>query len=324
MNALPPLPETAWLLLVVSLPTAAATPRMRLWRGLKALGGASLRDGAYLLPNLAGLRVQLQALIKDTAREDGKAWLLSVQAADAQEDAEFRALFDRTPEYAAWMAELSGARATLGSADEAELLRIARRHGRGFDAIRKIDFFPNDAATRAEAQWRDFNAAIDIMLSPDEPRGVAGSIPRRDPTHYQGRRWATRRHLWVDRVACAWLIRRFIDPHATFLWLDDVRQCPGDVLGFDFDGATFTHIGDRVSFEVLLASFGLDEDKGLARLGQMIHVLDIGGTPVAEASGFEAMLAGARERLPDDDALLDEVSHVLDSLRTHFASTRKR
>ncbi len=134
------------------------------------------------------------------------------------------------------------------------------------------------------------------MLSPGEPHGVAGSIPRRDPTQYQGRHWATRRHLWVDRVACAWLVRRFIDPHATFVWLEDIRQCPDDVLGFDFDGATFTHIGDRVSFEVLLASFGLDEDKGLARLGQMVHVLDIGGTPVAEASGFEAMLAGARER----------------------------
>jgi len=324
MNALHSIPEATWLLLVVSLPTSAATPRMRLWRGIKSLGGASLRDGAYLLPNLTGLRAQLQALADDAASEDGKVWILSVQAANAQEDAEYRALFDRSPEYGAWMAELSGARAALGSADEAELLRIARRHGRSFDAIRKTDFFPNDSSARAEAQWRDFNAAIDIMLSPGEPHGVLGSIPRRDPAQYQGRRWATRRHLWVDRVACAWLIRRFIDPHATFLWLDDVRQCPDDVLGFDFDGATFTHIGDRVSFEVLLASFGLDEDKGLARLGQMVHVLDIGGSPVAEASGFEAVLAGARERLPDDDALLDEVGHVLDSLHTHFSSPRKR
>ncbi|CAG9186406.1 chromate resistance protein ChrB domain-containing protein [Cupriavidus pinatubonensis] len=324
MTTLQPISQPAWLLLVVSLPTSAATPRMRLWRGVKALGGAALRDGAYLLPNVAGLRAQLQALADDAASEDGKVWILSVQAADAKEDAEYRALFDRSSEYTAWMAELSGARATLGTAGEAELLRIARRQGRGFDAIRKIDFFPNEASARAEAHWRDFNAAIDIMLSPGEPHGVAGNIPRRDPSQYQGRRWATRRHLWVDRVACAWLIRRFIDPHATFLWLDDVRQCPDDVLGFDFDGATFTHIGDRVSFEVLLASFGLDEDKGLARLGQMIHVLDIGGTPIAEASGFEAVLAGARERFPDDDALLDEVGHVLDSLHTHYSSPRKR
>ena len=324
MTALSSIPEAAWLLLVVSLPTSAATPRMRLWRGIKSLGSASLRDGAYLLPNLPGQRVQLQALAEDAASEDGKVWILSVQADDEQQEAAYRALFDRTAEYAAWMAELSGARAALSHADEAEVLRMARRHGRGFDAIRKIDFFPNESSARAEAQWRDFNAAIDILLSPGEPHGVAGSIPRRDPTQYQGRRWGTRRHLWVDRVACAWLIRRFIDPHATFVWLEDIRQCPEDLLGFDFDGATFTHIGDRVSFEVLLASFGLDEDKGLSRLGQMIHVLDIGGTPVAEASGFEAMLAGARERFPDDDALLDEVGRVLDSLYAHFSGPRKR
>nr|WP_315595031.1 chromate resistance protein ChrB domain-containing protein [uncultured Cupriavidus sp.] len=318
------LPETAWLLLVVSLPTSAATPRMRFWRGIKTLGATAPRDGAYLIPNLPGLRGPLQMLAADAANEDGKVWMLSVQASDEQQEAEYRALFDRTTEYAAWMTELSSARSTLSDADEAELLRVARRHGRGIDAIRKIDFFPNDASARAEAQWRDFNAAIDIMLSPGEPHGTAGNIPRRDPTQYHGRQWATRQHLWVDRVACAWLIRRFIDPHATFLWLEDIRQCPDDALGFDFDGATFTHIGDRVSFEVLLASFGLEEDKGLARLGQMIHVLDIGGTPVAEASGFEAVLAGARERLPNDDALLDEVGYVLDSLYTHFSSARKR
>nr|WP_315596026.1 chromate resistance protein ChrB domain-containing protein [uncultured Cupriavidus sp.] len=324
MNALRSTPETAWLLLVVSLPTSASTARMRFWRGIKALGAAALRDGAYLLPDLGGLRAQLQALAADAASEDGKVWMLSVHATDEQQEHEYRALFDRTTEYADWMAEVSGARTTLSATDEAELLRTARRHGRGFDAIRKIDFFPNEASARAEAQWRDFNAAIDILLSPGEPRGTAGSVPRRDPSQYQGRRWATRRHLWVDRVACAWLIRRFIDPHATFLWLDDIHQCPDDALGFDFDGATFTHSGDRVSFEVLVASFGLDENKGLARLGQMVHVLDVGGTPVAEAAGFEAVLGGARERLPNDDALLDEVGQVLDSLYTHFSSTRKR
>ncbi|MGO4280608.1 MULTISPECIES: chromate resistance protein ChrB domain-containing protein [Cupriavidus] len=313
-----------WVVLVVSLPTSAATARMRFWRGIKALGAAALRDGVYVVPDVAGLRDPLQALATDATSEDGKVWTLSVQATDTQQDAEYRALFDRTPEYADWMAELSRARATLAETDEASLLRMARRYGRGFEAIRKIDFFPNEASARAEAQWRDFNAAIDIMLSPGEPQGMAGSIPRRDPSQYQGRRWATRRHLWVDRVACAWLIRRFIDPHANFLWLEDVRQCPKEALGFDFDGATFTHVGDRVSFEVLLASFGLDENKGLARVGQMVHVLDIGGTPVAEASGFEAVLAGARERLPDDDALLEEVGNVLDSLYAHFSSARKR
>ena len=133
-----------------------------------------------------------------------------------------------------------------------------------------------------------------------------------------GRTWATRRRLWVDRVASAWLIRRFIDRDARFQWLAKPSDCPKRALGFDFDGATFTHVGDRVTFETLMASFGLEDDAALARLAAMVHLLDVGGEPVPEAKGFEAVMAGARERLPDDDALLAEISGVLDSLYLHF------
>ena len=119
-------------------------------------------------------------------------------------------------------------------------------------------------------------------------------------------------------MASAWLIRRFIDPAARFRWLARPSDCPKSALGFDFDGATFTHVGDRVSFETLMASFGLEDDAALARLAAMVHQLDVGGEPVAEASGFEAVMAGARERLADDDALLVEMSAVLDSLYAHF------
>src|SRR3546814_6533704 len=80
----------------------------------------------------------------------------------------------------------------------------------------------------------------------------------------------------VDRLACAWLIHRFIDSQARFLWLESPALCPADALGFDFDGATFTHIEARVSFEVLLASFGLDQP-GLRRIGALVHYLDVGG-----------------------------------------------
>ena len=166
----------------------------------------------------------------------------------------------------------------------------------------------------------DFVKAADSILSPDEPSAAAERvIPRLQLTQYQGRTWATRRHLWVDRVASAWLIRRFIDKKARFLWLDSPGHCPADALGFDFDSAAFTHVGNRVSFEVLLASFGLDQDRGLQRLGAMVHALDVGEGFVAEASGFEAVLSGVRQRAKDDDELLSELSLVLDALYTHFS-----
>jgi hypothetical protein len=120
-------------------------------------------------------------------------------------------------------------------------------------------------------------------------------------------------------VASAWLIRRFIDPQARFKWLAKPSDCPKSALGFDFDGATFTHVGDRVTFQTLLVSFGLEDDPALRRLGALVHQLDVGGEPVPEAAGFEAVMAGARERLDDDDALLAEMTAVLDSLHAHFA-----
>ena len=293
----------SWLALIVSLPSASATARMRIWRAVKALGCAALRDGAYLLPAQTEQAAQLQALADEALQEGGQAWLLQVQARDMAEQATFQALFDRAADYAPWLEALAQARQTFSSLSAAELQRLQRKLARAYEAIRKIDFFSGETSIRAEAQWRDFANAIEAMQSPGEPQATVGRIARRDRMQYQGRLWATRRHLWVDRVASAWLIQRFIDPSARFLWLDTPADCPSDALGFDFDGATFSHVGERVTFEVLLASFGLDGDRGLQRLGAMVHALDVGGTTTPEASGFEAVLAGARQRWPDDDAL---------------------
>lgn len=317
------LTSDSWLAFVVSLPSAAATARMRIWRSVKALGCAALRDGTYLLPAQAEQAAQLQTLADEALQEGGQAWLLHVHAQDMAEQAAYQALFDRRADYAPWMEELAQARQLIPTLPAAELQRLQRRHARTYEAIRKIDFFPSEPSIRAEAQWRDFTNAVESIQSPGEPQAAAGRIARRDRMQYQGRLWATRRNLWVDRVASAWLIQRFIDPAARFLWLESPADCPSDALGFDFDGATFSHVGDRVTFEVLLSSFGLDGDRGLQRLGAMVHALDVGGTTTPEASGFEAVLAGARKRWPDDDALLADVGGVLDSLHAHFSTYRK-
>lgn len=307
-----------WLLLVLSLPTTNATARMRIWRALKALGCVGLRDGAYLLPHDPALRQQLDELAEDTGREGGSAWLLTVHAMSTEEDIAYRALFDRGGEYAEMAKTLSDARKTLAELTPQEINRLLRKVRREYDALRTIDYFPGDASVRAEAAWMDFVSAAETLLSPDEPHTVDAAVVRRDRRDYQRRLWATRKHLWVDRLASAWLIRRFIDSDARFLWLDNPGDCPADALGFDFDGAAFTHIGERVTFEVLLASFGLEQERGLQRLGAMVHALDVGGIFVPEASGFEAMMNGARQRGIDDDALLAEIGAVLDSLHAHF------
>ena len=310
--------STPWLLLVVSLPTGSATPRMRIWRALKTLGCMALRDGAYLAPAGVDREQALQDLADECAREGGSAWLMQVAPRSDDEDAAYRQLFDRSSEFAELRRGWKDANRGLVAMEPAELARLQRKLQREVDALRAIDFFPADASVEAEIAWVDLARRIDGILSPDEPHEIAAQIQRLAIDAYQGRTWATRRRLWVDRVASAWLIKRFIDPAATFAWLAKPADCPKSALGFDFDGATFTHVGDRVTFETLTASFDLESDAALTRLARMVHQLDVGGEPVPEAAGFEAMLAGARELVPDDDALLIEMGSVLDSLYAHF------
>ncbi|MDM0109710.1 chromate resistance protein [Variovorax sp. J22R24] len=307
-----------WLLLVVSLPTSSATARMRIWRNLKAIGCMALRDGAYLLPSQGEHGQRLQELAQECTSEGGSAWLMDVQPRSADEATAYRELFDRSAEYDELRKAWKDANRSLAALGAPELARLQRKLQREFDAVRAIDFFPGESRLEADAAWSELNKRIEAVLSPDEPHEAEGHIPRLDASQYQGRLWATRRRLWVDRVASAWLISRFIDHDARFRWLARPADCPKTALGFDFDGAAFTHVGDRVTFETLMASFGLEEDPALNRLGAMVHSLDVGGEPVSEASGFAAMLAGARERLPDDDALLIEIGGLLDSLYLHF------
>lgn len=307
-----------WLLLITSLPTSGATARMRLWRAIKALGCASLRDGAYLLPAINGHATDLAELAEQTNAEGGQAWVVDVVPRSEDDAVMFVALFDRSPEYAELVSRLTQTRKSLASQAPSEVAKTVKRLRKERESLQRIDFFPNEAALNAEAAWSDFEDAASAVLSPDEPRIQERPIPRLDRGDYQGRIWATRRNLWVDRVASAWLIQRFIDRKATFLWLDSPAHCPPDALGFDFDEAAFTHIGDKVTFEVLLASFGLEEDQGLAKLAALVHALDVGGASTPEAVGFESILSGSRARLDNDDALLVEIGNVLDSLYAHF------
>ena len=167
------------------------------------------------------------------------------------------------------------------------------------------------------------NALLTAALLLTEPRRwwlcvaaalPAHGIPRLDAAQFQNQRWATRARPWVDRLASAWLIRRFIDPGAQWVWLTDPASAPADVLGFDYDGARFTHVGALVTFEVLIASFGLETDPRLQRLARAVHYLDAGGMPVPEAAGLEAVLAGLREVHADDDTLTQVAAQVFDAL----------
>jgi hypothetical protein len=118
----------------------------------------------------------------------------------------------------------------------------------------------------------------------------------------------------VDRLACAWLIKRHIDPAASFVWLESPADLPAHAVGFDFDEAPFTHVESRVTFEVFLKSFDLEGDAALQRVGDLVHYLDVGGIPVADAAGVATLLTGAKQQSRDDDQLLEHALVLFDSL----------
>jgi len=304
----------SFLLLILSLPTQNATVRMRAWRALKSSGAAVLRDGVYLLPLRDDCRATLDTVASDVQAGGGTAHVLDVAKSGA---ADYSLLFDRTVEYAALLQDARASQTALTADNALEALKQARKLRKSFAALEQIDFFPGEARSQTGAALLELEAAANRVLSPDEPHPVRTSIPVRQIADYRRRTWATRRRPWVDRLACAWLIRRFIDGKARILWLDSPAHCPPKALGFDFDGATFSHVEARVTFEVMLASFGL-ESAALTRIGTLVHYLDVGGIQPPEACGVESILAGLRQKHVVDDELLDAASAVFDGLLAGF------
>lgn len=310
----------AWLLLVTSLSGDHGALRLRFWRAMKALGVAVLRDGVYLAPARDGIRQSLEEQATEILGSGGSAFVFEVPKIPEDGDGAVAALFDRTAQYEKLIDATDDFRRHIGGATEVEARRALRQMARELALIESTDFFPGHVRELAVGALAEAEKALTNRFSPEEPTAVHATIPLLDAGDYQERTWATRTHLWVDRVASAWLIKRFIDRRARFLWLKHAADCPASAIGFDFDGAPFTHVEERVTFEVLLRTFALDNDVALARIAALVHQLDVGGGRVAEAAGFEAILTGARERCVDDDAFLDDVGRTLDDLYHAFST----
>ncbi|WP_137885992.1 chromate resistance protein ChrB domain-containing protein [Pseudomonas sp. 2FE] len=303
-----------WLTLIIGLPTANATARMRAWRALKASGAAVLRDGAYLLPDSEACREALVAVERDILSINGTAYLLPIHDPDGER---FIELFDRREDYARLRGEIEECRGQLNAENALASTKQIRKLRKAFAQLASIDFFPGEARRQLDAALLELETAVGRALSADEPSSRDLPIAVLSRSDYRGRVWATRKRPWVDRLASAWLIQRFVDPQARILWLDTPQDCPAEALGFDFDGATFSHVGSRVTFETLQASFALNAP-GLGRIAALVHYLDVGGLQPVEAAGIERVLAGLRDTISHDDHLLTAASAIFDGLLAAF------
>lgn len=310
---------SAFVALLTSLPTGNSTTRMRLWRALRQTGCGVLRDGVYVLPSSAPQAAGLADVEAQVRAAGGSAMTVEMSPRTAGEIEQVRGLFDRTKEYGEIVAGMAAAKPGLARLGSRKADTLVRRFRRSLEELFAIDFYPGPAKLQAAEALAALEAEAHRQRSPDEPQTAKGKVRRLDQGKYRNRTWVTREDLWVDRLASAWLIKRFIDARAKFLWSERPLKRPRGSIGFDFDGAEFTHVGGRVTYEVLLASFGLDEDPALAAIGQVVHFLDVGGIPVADAKGLETMLRGIKAKARDDDRLFAEAGKVFDSFYSAYA-----
>jgi len=301
--------EGAWLALVASLPTEDPASRMRVLRTLESLGAATMREGPYLLPDAPPARQGLERLAEYIVKNGGAAAVLQVLATSAEQQALFRGLFDRSARYAELVKVIESLKVGFGVTDPGTLLRVLHKQRRELEAIAALDYFPTEARSRAEAALAGAQAQVRrLMVSApaQSALGEDGPLLRRT--------WATRRPAWADRLACAWLVRRFVDPEGTILWLDKGQACPPRAIAFGFEGAGIGNSETRVTFEEMLLRFDLAKDAALAKIGAIVHFLEVRDAPVPEAAGVQTLLQGAQRRATSDGELLAEAEKTFDLL----------
>lgn len=311
-----------YLTLMTSLPTGNSTIRMRVWRALRTTGCGVLRDGVYILPVESPRATSLVEAESEIKAAGGFAMTVEMNLKTSAQREHVRKLFDRSQDYGAIVARIAAARSALQRLGRRKADTLVLRLRRSLEELFEIDFYPGPARLQARDAMTALEREAQRLGSPGEPHAAKRPVRRLDLAKYRNRTWTTRKDLWVDRLACAWLIRRFIDRNAKFVWIDRPRDRPKGSIGFDFDGAQFTHVEGRVTFEVFLTSFGLDDEPALASIGHAVHFLDIGGIPVADARGLETMLRGIKAKARSDDATLQEAMTVFELLYSAYSQKK--
>jgi hypothetical protein len=297
-----------WLVTVALLPTEDPASRMRVLRTLESLGAAVMREGVYLLPDTAANRQSLEALGQYIGKIAGVAYILQVGAASPAQQQAFQRMFDRTGRYQELIKNVESLRVGFGHSDPSAIASVLHKQRREFETIVALDFFPNEVRSRAEKVIAETDAAVRTLMFPGQTQTGIGAGER-----LTQRVWATRKPLWADRLACAWLIRRFVDPEGTVAWLEKSAPVPARAISYGFEGANFANSESRVTYEEMLAQLGL-KNPALGRIGAIVHFLEAGGTAVPEAAGVQTLLQGALRRSQNEDQLLAEAEKTFDLL----------
>src|SRR5579864_4872286 len=313
----------AWIVFSYSLPSAGrSSPRVAVWRRLRALGAVSPKGGVYVLPARDECVEAFQWLAQEVEQAKGEALLMRVERFEGLSDTQLIALFQeaRKDDYAALDAEAAALEKTLtgsrkrdptdGVQTREPLAKLRREYGE----IARTDFFDSPAGAQVASRL----ARIEEKLSPARPD--ESPVAPAALSAYRNKRWVTRPSPHVDRLACAWLIRRFINPRAVIHY----SEAPlADEVAFDMSRGPFSHHGNLCTFETMARAFGLN-DPAVDAIAEIVHEIDLrdGRYIRPEASGIDAVLRGWMSR-PDAEREAHGVA-LFDGLCAAFSHTGSR
>ncbi len=319
-------PMNPWLVLIHQLPPKPPYLRVKVWRRLQALGAVPIKNSVYVLPNTEGAREDFEWMVREITETGGEASLCEARLVHGLTDDAIQASFQtaREADYRAMAKELRElahdtlprARRSLSAEGRARLEASLPRFRKRLDDVTAIDFFSAAGRPAVEGLLTD----LERHLSPPDAARSAAPATTHRPEDVRGSVWVTRTGVHIDRMASAWLIRRFIDPKARFKFVPSKGYVPrkGEIR-FDMFDAEFTHEGDLCTFEVLLQRFGIT-DEGVRAVAEIVHDIDLKVTTYGrpETPGVDHLVAGIAWMHADDDARLTHSGAVFDPLHAYL------
>lgn len=315
-----------WLLLIHQIPPKPNALRVKIWRRLQQVGAVAIKQSVYVMPLSEQSREDFSWTLKDIVEGGGDGSISEARFVEGLSDEQILALFHnaRKSDYEKLIQEANALLAEWSSGETdprdpanrgpAQLSKLQRR----LTDITAIDFFQTPERVTAELQLKELG-----NLLAGHP--AAGSEVRGSLSDMRGKTWVTRSNLFVDRIACGWLIRRFVDKTAAFKFVTDPHYSPkANEIRFDMFDGEYTHEGDRCTFEVMVKRLQI-QDHSLRPLSEVVHDIDLKDKKFSrsETDGFNALLTGLVAANPDDDQRMNEGRRLFDNLYAYYQRQKR-
>lgn len=323
-----------WILFIHQIAQNTPNFRVKVWRVLKKHGAVLFKNAVYVIPYTNEHEEIMQWLCKQIKEGGSDASLFITESLSKEQDEEIIKVFQevRNKEYIEMLDACNNLLQKIEQTEETD--GITNRSGdvlkkglneiiKNTEDISRIDFFYSPQKDKVIDKIRFIQQKLNGWQKTSE-KGIPVIGKNYKVKDFLGKKWVTRKDIFIDRIASAWLIKRFIDPKAKFTFISKGTQCKG-AIPFDMYGSEFTHRGEDCTFETLMKVFGLKDD-ALQTISEIVHDIDLKDNKYGrkEAEGIEQIIAGLSQRLRDDNKLLEKGMEIFDALYSSHSSKESK